>query len=48
MSSRNNTIVLISLITNDAEVQRSRNNYSTPILTELVRIDNIIIYNVYL
>ena len=44
---RNYTIVLISLITNDVEVQRRRNNYSTSILTELVRIDDNIIYSVY-
>ena len=40
-------LVLISLITSDVEVQRSRNNYFTPILTDLVRIDDILIYSVY-
>ena len=35
-------LVLISLITNNVVVQRSSNNYSTPILTDLVRIDDII------
>ena len=40
-------LVLISMRTNDVEVQRSRHNYSTPILTDLVRIDDIIINCVY-
>ena len=37
-------LVLISLRTNDVEVHRSSNNYSTPVLMDLVRTDEIIIY----
>ena len=39
--------ILISLITIGVEVQRRKINYTIRILLELVRIDDIIIYNVY-
>ena len=38
-------LVVIFLRSNDVVVQRSSNNYSTTILTDLVRTDDIIIYN---
>ena len=40
-------LILISLITNGVEVQRRKINYSTHTLLKLVRIGDIIIYNVY-
>ena len=39
--------MLISLITNVVEVQRRKINNSVRILLELVRTDDITIYNVY-
>ena len=40
-------LILISLITNGVEVQKHKINYSTRTLLELVRIHDVIIYNVY-